>query len=575
VILPGGVGRFLERRSLAVALGLIAIATVRIAVTYRVFSFTIDEPGHFACGLEYLSKHVYRYETQHPPLARAAIALAPYLAGVRPLGEENRQLEGRDVILRSRHPNRTLALMRMGTLPFFWLACGVVYLWCRRHFAATVAPLAVALFTLLPPVLAHAGLACTDMALAACLGAAFLSLVLWAESPASSRWKRGALLGMTAALAALSKFTALLYLPAAATLALLFYLAAERPGPRKLAALVQERAATFAVAVLAGAAVIWAGYWFSFGKVPAWNVKLPAPEFFDGLLAAQYHNREGHPGYLLGHYSLKGWWYYFPVVLAVKTPIAFLLLLALGTYACFRKFPARACCLPLAFSLGILLPAMTSRVDIGVRLILPVYIGFSILAAVGLDRLARGTEPHVTEPRPHVTEPRPHVTEPRPSGSGFLRQAAAIALLLWMAVPGAVCHPDYLSYFNEFAGREPARILVDSDLDWGQDTKRLGRRLQQLGVPEVSVMLIEPLTLPLPTEEAIRRFYGLPRIKPVDVSSPGEGWNVLSPTVVKTLGLSVQPWWDRMPPTEKVGALWLYKIPPAAGAAHSQPPPSR
>jgi len=538
VILPGGIGRVLERRSLALALGLIAIATIRIAVTYRVFSFTIDEPGHFACGLEYLSKHVYRYETQHPPLARAAIALPPYLAGVRPLGEENRQLEGRDVILQSRRPNRTLALMRMGILPFFWLACGVVYVWCRRHFAGAVAPLAVALFTLLPPVLAHAGLACTDMALAACLGAAFLCLVLWAESPASSRRKRAALLGLAAALAALSKFTALLYLPVAAAIALLFYLAAERPGPRKLAELVRERAATFAFAVLTGALVVWAGYWFSFGKVPAWNIKMPAPEFFDGLLAAQDHNRTGHPSYLLGHYSLKGWWYYFPVVLAVKTPIAFLVLLAAGTYVCLRKFSIAAYRLPLAFSLGILLPAMTSRVDIGVRLILPVYIGFSILAAVGLDRLAHAQR----------------------RGLG---QAAAVVLLLWMAISGAVHHPDYLSYFNEFAGREPAKILVDSDLDWGQDTKRLGRRLQQLGVQEVSVLLIEPLTLPLPTEDAIRRFYGLPRINPVDLSSPREGWNVLSPTVVKTLGLSSKPWWDRMPPTEKVGALWLYWVPNA------------
>lgn len=512
------------RRSLALALSFVAIASIRIVSTYRVFSFTIDEPGHFACGLEYLSKHVYRYETQHPPLARAAIALPPYLAGIRPLGEENRNVEGRDVILQSHHPNRTLALMRLGSLPFFWLACGVVYLWCGHYSAGAVAPLAVALFTLLPPVLAHAGLACTDMALAACVGAAFLSLVVWAESP---RWKRGALLGVAAALAALSKFTALLYLPAAAALALLFYLAAERPAPRKLTALVRERAATFAFAVLVGAFVIWAGYWFSFGKVPA-------PEFFDGLLAAQSHNREGHPGYLLGQFSLKGWWYYFPVALAVKTPIAFLLLTALGIYSCCRRFSMAACRLPLAFSLGILLPAMASRVDIGVRLILPIYIGFSILAAAGLDRLLRA----------------------RTRAS----QAAAVVLLLWMAVAGAISHPDYLSYFNEFAGRDPARILVDSDLDWGQDTKRLGRRLQQLGVQEVSIALIEPLMLPLPTEEAIRRFYGLPRLKPIDASSPHEGWTVLSPTVVKTLGLPFKPWWDRIPPTEKVGALWLYKI---------------
>lgn len=550
--------RFLERRSLALALGLIAIATIRIVSTYRVFSFTIDEPGHFACGLEYLSKHVHRYLTEQPPLAQAASALPPYLAGIRPLGEGNYNLEGRDVILQSRHPNRTLALMRLGILPFFWLACGVVYLWCRRHFAGTVAMLAVALFTLLPPVLAHAGLASTDMALTACLGAAFLALVLWAESPASSRWKRAALLGVAAALAALAKFTALLYLPAAALLALLFYVAAERPAPRKLASLVRQRAASFAFAVLVGALLIWAGYWFSFGKVPAWNIKLPAPDFFDGLLAAQAHNRRGHPSYLLGHYSLTGWWYYFPVVLAVKTPLAFLVLAALGTYACCRDFSIAACRLPLAFSLGVLLPAMIGHVDIGVRHILPVYIGLSILAAVGLDRLL--------------------ATEPRPLGSRVFRrracQAAAIVLLLWMAVSGAVCHPDYLSYFNEFAGREPAAILVDSNLDWGQDTKRLGWRLRQLGVQEVSVMLIEPLTLPLPTEDAVRRLYGLPRIKPVDVYAPGEGWNVLSPTIAKTLGLSFKPWWERMPPTEKVGALWLYHIPPARGFIQSQPTPS-
>jgi hypothetical protein len=512
-------------RSGALAIVLVALASIRIVATYRVFSFTIDEPGHFACGLEYLSKHVYRYETQHPPLARAAIALLPYLAGVRPLGEENRNLEGRDVILQSRHPNRTLTLMRLGILPFFWLACAVVFVWSRSY-------LAVALFTLTPPVLAHAGLACTDMAVAACLGAAFLALVRWAGSP---NWTRGGLLGVAAALAALSKFTALLYLPSAAALALLLYLAAERPSLREIAALIRERAATFGFAVLVGAAVIWAGYWFSSGTVPDWNIKLPAPEFFDGVLAAQSHNREGHPGYLLGQFSFNGWWYYFPVVLAVKTPVAFLVLLAIGTYTYCRRFSVAAC-LPLAFSLGILLPAMASRVDIGVRLILPVYIGFSIVAAVGVDRLLTRASRKL--------------------------QAAAIMLLLWLAISGAVSHPDYLSYFNEFAGRNPARILVDSDLDWGQDTKRLGRRLQQLGVEEAAVLLIEPLTLPLPTEEAVRRFYGLPRVKSIDASSPGEGWTVLSPTVVKTLKLPFQPWWDRFPPSERVGALWLYNFPP-------------
>ena len=47
-------------------------------------------------------------------------------------------------------------------------------------------------------------------------------------------------------------------------------------------------------------------------------------------------------------------------------------------------------------------------------------------------------------------------------------------------------HPDYLPYFNALAGSNPERIVVDSDLDWGQDLKRLGRRLKELGAPSVA-----------------------------------------------------------------------------------------
>jgi hypothetical protein len=33
--------------------------------------------------------------------------------------------------------------------------------------------------------------------------------------------------------------------------------------------------------------------------------------------------------------------------------------------------------------------------------------------------------------------------------------------------------PDYLAYFNPVAGAHPERVLVDSNLDWGQDLYRL------------------------------------------------------------------------------------------------------
>jgi len=204
---------FLARRSLLIAVCLIAFATARIISTYSEISPTWDEPGHMACGLQYLAQHVYRYEAQHPPLARVMSALGPYLAGARPLGIQNQDQEGVAVMYHDGHPGDMLTRMRFGILPFFLLAAAVVWVWAKRHFGGAVAALATACFTLVPTVLAHAGVATTDMPLTACLSAAFFALMLWSERPT---WQHGLLLGFTTALAVTSKFTALGYLPAAA-----------------------------------------------------------------------------------------------------------------------------------------------------------------------------------------------------------------------------------------------------------------------------------------------------------------------------------------------------------------------
>jgi hypothetical protein len=50
-----------------------------------------------------------------------------------------------------------------------------------------------------------------------------------------------------------------------------------------------------------------------------------------------------------------------------------------------------------------------------------------------------------------------------------------------------LAHPDYLSYFNELGGNNPAQILVISDLDWGQDLTRLSRYLRKHEVKHVSI----------------------------------------------------------------------------------------
>src|ERR1039458_7266884 len=114
-------------------------------------------------------------------------------------------------------------------------------------------------------------------------------------------------------------------------------------------------------------------------------------ELFDGIKTVAAHNAAGHPAYLLGERRQFGWWYYYPVVLAVKTPLPFLALLFIGLAVSLSKVnrAKAAYWLPLAFSLGIFFVSCFSHINIGVRHILPVYLGFSVTAAVGAVWLSR------------------------------------------------------------------------------------------------------------------------------------------------------------------------------------------
>ena len=529
---------FLEKHSLLLAIAIIALGMLRIVSTYSETGLTWDEPGHMACGLQYLGDHVYLYEAQHPPLARVASAFGPFLSGARPLHTKNQDQEGVNVMYRSGHPGTMLTEMRLGILPFFVLAAAMVFLWARRHFGGAAAVFSTALFTLAPPVLAHGGLATTDMPLTGCLTAAFFALLLWAEQPT---WLHSILLGASTGLAVVSKFTALGFFPAAVVFALIAWLVIARPAVAGVIAEVKARALPFAAAVVTGALVIWSVYSFSFGRPPGWNYSVPAPSLFEGVNFAMYHNTRGHAAYFMGEIRNVGWWYFFPVLLLLKTPIAWLLLAAFGIGACLTRRAQLAYWMPLAFAAGILIPSMTSHVNIGLRHILPIFSGLSIVAGIGLLRLVEDM--------------------PRKKWAGPL----AGVLVLWTLVSGALQHPNYLAYFNELAGDHPERIVVDSDLDWGQDTIRLARRLKELGATEVNFF-----TLNL-SPERLAIWPGLPTVHPINPYKPVPGWTAVSPTIlaVREYGMEhrypgIHPWFTYIQPQEKVGSLLLYYVAPGS-----------
>jgi len=462
----------------------LAIAVWRIVSTYHVFNHTIDEPSHIACGIEWWEKGVYQIETKHAPLARISVALGPYLAGVHAI-EASTWRDTYPILSADGHYWRNLTLGRIGVLPYFVIATIVVFLWTKRLFGAPTALLAAAIFTLLPTMLAHSAVATTDVPLAAMFCCALYAFTLWLREPT---WRTAAQFGVTTGLSLSTKFSTLVFLPACAAAILVFYAAA---GQRNWRALFR----TLAVVALCAFFVTWAVYRFShaplnqvtklpdraaakvFGNssrvtaavhhVTSW-VPVPAPELFDGIRTLRNQNSEGYRGFLFDRVRMGGWWYFFLVALALKTPLAVLLLAAVGVVAVVRRYSRNRgdweTVVPLAAAAMVMIVTAPSRINIGVRHVLPMYVFLSILAAVGLAMLWARRDQRL------------------------ISRTAAILLCAWLAISSARSHPDYLAYFNEFGGRDPSRLLVVSDFDWGQDLARLSTYLREQQVKHVTIV---------------------------------------------------------------------------------------
>jgi hypothetical protein len=529
----------LGQRAAVIVVALILLASVRIAFTYTVFNHTSDEPAHIACGIQWLDQGIYRYEPQHPPLTRVMVALGPYLAGARSNRQGDLFVEGDSILYGGGHYDLRLALSRAGNLPFFWLACWLVFLWGRRILGLSGAVLSVVIFTMIPTVLAHAGLSTTDMGVTACFAAATYASVRFLEQP---DLRRTMWLGVALGFMVITKFSALAFYPAAAVLALAYWLYSTRPAVSEIGRLFAARVAWIGLAAVIGLLIIWAGYRFSFGRSLGIPFSVPFPELYSGVKSVMDHNSKGHLSYFLGELRKEGWWDYFPVLIAVKLPLGLLLLAAVGLWKrTTRPAGAWPFALAIAIPAAILAVAMSSRINIGLRHILPAFPFFAIIAAAGTLWLIQ---------------------------ESFRRKWAlwaATAAAGWLIISSLAAHPDYLSYFNALAGDEPERIVVDSDLDWGQDIKRLGKRLQELNAPSVAFTPSIGISL---------ASHGFPPHQQNDADAPAPGWNAVQVTHWKLnrMGLPLddrndQTWPDVVKPTERVGrSILLYYVPPQAPA---------
>jgi hypothetical protein len=375
---------------------------------------------------------------------------------------------------------KVLPWARAATLVFWWLL--LLYGWlCARLLAGPWAGrLAVALLACEPSLLAHASLATTDVCISACL----LILVYHFRAGREASWPLRVLLpAFGFGLALLAKASALVFGSVCMLVLGLEHLVRKEVLPTLLPfswrgllgqtwARCRPLRRDLTWIVLGGLAVafVYVGSdWQPQKSFVAWARQLPDgtsktcvvwltehlrcfSNAGDGLMRQITHNVRGHGAYLLGYTDPRALWFYFPVLLTIKMTVPILALLLLLLVFQPRTLTNWACLTAAV----LLLLSLTFRVQIGIRLVLP-------LVALGLVGLAAALAGAI-----------------RGTDAGWRRcllTGAAAAGVAWMLVASVRVWPHGLCYVNELWGgtRGGYAYVSEANYDWGQGLKELAR----------------------------------------------------------------------------------------------------
>ncbi len=474
---------------------------------------TSDESVHIVSGLYYNLESDYRFQPENGLLPQRLEALPWVWAGVEVPARTGLAWERADIWalgekLFMNAGAHGAVLLKMSRLVSVLAGAGLlllIYFWSRSIYGRVGALLATALAAFCPNLLAQAGLATSDTLGTLMLIAAALA---WWRLCHRVTLARVAVAGVLAGLLALSKFSCVLLGPIALLLvgvrlirrAALPWQTGVRVGRWRGANRVWWLLGAGLSVALVAVVVIWAGYGFRYraatdaggefmkswdvilmreaqpiglpqlGESPDAQVRLVLagalqhaigfardhrllPEawlYGFGFVAYHSHYRLA---YFAGDYGTAGWWNYFPTALALKTPLAGMLVCLLGLVVWARMRERKALAYRaapwLVLAVVVLAFGIVGSINIGLRHVLPAVAVFWVLAGATCAKGRWGA----------------------PRGSALLA-GGCVVVQAWTAWTVA---PHSLAYFNPLAGARPDRWFVDSNLDWGQGLPELAR----------------------------------------------------------------------------------------------------
>ena len=501
----GGALVELSRYSRAFAVGgLLLLMAMLAGGAARRESVTIDEIAHTAAGFSYLEKLDMRMNEEHPPLAKVLAALPLVLKGAHAdythiswtfslqgfhqyLGE---WVFGHWFLMRWNDPQSTILWARIPMLLATLLLGYVVYALSSRLGGYWGGVLSLALYVSMPPFLAFGPLVITDM-----LITLFWVLTVWLLAEMWHSPSYGSILKFALAFAGalLSKFSSglLLFVFLAVILSLRLRPVPEQPASPPERKLWRKRARrNLGKATLLTALFVYVVYlvlsWnqptSTFDVIPHFpasallrRLLMPGWVFLRGLIGFVM-SAGTRPTYVLGRAYPHGVWFYFPVIFALKTPLAFLLTIGLTAASALAVKRTGLSVIPkdrrlhwrcLWISLVIFTAAcMANRLDLSIR-------HFSIAMVLIILLMA---------PLPRMLVALAN-SYPRAARLGA---AAAVVLASAAIITAIRTYPDYFPFLNSLKfGRPGYELVNDSNLDWNHALPQVEVFVQQHGLKRI------------------------------------------------------------------------------------------
>jgi hypothetical protein len=462
-------------------------------------SVTIDEVAHIGAGLSYVQKLDLRLNEEHPPLVKVLAGLPLAMGGTRadyssPQWTASKaffaaylgQWAFGDWILgRWNNAQRTLLWARLPMLLLTILLGWVVFVLGRRLGGDWAGLLCLAAYTTMPAFLVFGPLVLTDAAIAL-----FTVLTLWTLG---SLWlnpdsRNTCWFGLALAGALLSKFSSGILIIATFTFVLTTrrWPVGDQPAGKAEARVWRKRRWR----ALRRGALIAAGVTYLFYFVFSWNQSMDIPGFANHgpllaiagrLLMPPWLFLRGlaivlvtgvRPSFLLGRAYPHGVWFYFPVLLVLKSLPGFLGLLALTlALALWRKHKSR-----------VIPPELAPHW----RAIWVSLLVFTAICMIGtMDISIR----HFTVPLVLMTllmAPLPRLISL--STAGVARAVAVAAGIMAVAclITAVRVYPYYFQYASPFAmGRPLYWLMSDSNVDWNQALPEVEQFAEQHALTDV------------------------------------------------------------------------------------------